>query len=260
MMHKLFTLGRSLVSLSIVMSALIAALLPGAAHPTPVAAQSLTHRNAPRIHPHNRVTHSTSSNWSGYATNGDTYFDVKGSWTQPAVSCSAGQTAYASFWLGIDGYTTVTVEQIGTDADCDNGTPRYYAWYEMYPKFPVSFSNPVRPGDHMHAEVKTNGGGRFVLTIGDSTQGWSHSIIQRLKIAPRGSAEWIAEAPSGATGALPLADFSSVRFTNCTANGLAINSTSNPDAITMAANGVTKAQPSSLSSGGTAFSVTWDHR
>lgn len=258
-MHKLFTLGRCLVPLSLVISALVAALLPGAAHPAPAAAQSLTHSNAPRIHPQNRVTHSTSSNWSGYTTNGNTYFDVKGSWTQPAVSCSAGQTAYSSFWLGIDGYTTVTVEQIGTDADCDNGTPRYYAWYEMYPKFPVSFSSIVRPGDHMHAEVKASGSRRFVLTISDSTRGWSHSIVQQLKIAPLGSAEWIAEAPSSATGALPLADFHMVRFTNCTANGVAISNTTNPDALTMAANGVTKAQPSSLSSGGTAFTVMWDH-
>src|SRR5437879_336113 len=131
-MHKLFTLRRRLVPLSIVTLALIAALLSGAAHPTPVAAQSSTHSNAPRFHLHNRGTHSTSSNWSGYATTGNTYYDVRGSWTQPAVSCSADETAYASFWLGIDGYTTYTVEQIGTDADCVNGTPTYYAWYEMY--------------------------------------------------------------------------------------------------------------------------------
>ncbi|MGZ3674496.1 MAG: G1 family glutamic endopeptidase [Ktedonobacterales bacterium] len=259
-MHRFFTHGRRLVPLPIITLVLIAVLLSGAAHPTRVAAQSSAHRNAPLIHLHNRETHSTSSNWSGYTTTGDTYFDIRGSWTQPAVSCSAGQTAYSSFWLGIDGYTTVTVEQIGTDADCINGTPTYYAWYEMYPKFPVNFSNPVRPGDHMHAEVKASDSRRFVLTIGDTTRGWSRSIIQRLRIAPLGSAEWIAEAPSGATGALPLADFHTVRFTNCTANGHAISSTSNPDALTMADNGVTKAQPSSLSSGGSAFNVTWDHR
>lgn len=258
-MRKLFTLGRTPVPFPIVTSALTVALLFSVAYSIPIAAHSSTHSNAPRIHPRNHGKHSTSSNWSGYATTGATYSDVKGTWTQPAVSCTAGQTAYSSFWLGIDGDTTNTVEQTGTDADCVNGTPTYYAWYEMYPKFPVNFSNAVSPGDHVSAEVKTNGSGQFILTISDTTKGWSHSVTQRLKRARLGSAEWITEAPSGSGGVLPLANFGTVSYADCTADGLAISSNPNPDAITMVANGVTKAQPSSLSSGGTAFSVTWKH-
>lgn len=258
-MHKLFTLGRTLAPLPIVASALIASLLFSPAHSASAAAQSVIHSSTPHIHLHNKGRYSTSSNWSGYATTGATYADVKGSWTQPNVTCAAGQTSYSSFWLGLDGDTTTTVEQTGSEADCANGTPTYYAWYEMYPKFPVNFSNPVRPGDHMNAEVKANGSGQFVLTISDTTRSWSHSVTQRLKRARLGSAEWIAEAPSSSGGTLPLANFGTVSFANCTANGVAISSNPNPDAITMAANGVIKAQPSGLSSSGTAFSVTWKH-
>ena len=56
---------------------------------------------------------STSTNWSGYANTSTTtqFTDVKGTWTQPSATCSSGQTAYSSFWVGIDGDTTNTVEQ-----------------------------------------------------------------------------------------------------------------------------------------------------
>lgn len=138
-------------------------------------------------------TNSTSTNWSGYAATGGRYTSVSSSWTQPAASCSG--TAYSSFWVGLDGDTSNTVEQTGTDADCSGSTPQYYAWYEMYPKYPVNYSNPVRPGDHMSASVTTNGSGSFTLTISDSTQGWSRTTTARLKSAKLASAEVIAEAP-----------------------------------------------------------------
>src|SRR5262245_57953564 len=85
---------------------------------------------------------STSTNWSGYANTSSTtkFTDVKGTWTQPTATCTSRETSYSSFWVGIDGDTTNSVEQTGTDADCSNGTPTYYAWYEMYPKFPVNLS------------------------------------------------------------------------------------------------------------------------
>ena len=35
-------------------------------------------------------------------------------------------------------------------------SPRYFAWYEMFPAFPVNFSNRVRPGDHFSASVTHN--------------------------------------------------------------------------------------------------------
>ncbi|HEU5367975.1 MAG TPA: G1 family glutamic endopeptidase [Ktedonobacterales bacterium] len=211
----------------------------------------------------NRVSHghanSTSTNWSGYATTGGHYTSVSGSWKQPSATCSAGQTAYSSFWVGIDGDTTNTVEQTGTDADCSSGTPTYYAWYEMYPKFPVNLSNPVQPGDTITASVTTNGSGSFTLTIADSTQHWTFTTKQSSKKAKLGSAEWIAEAPSSSGGVLPLANFGTVSFSSCTANGVAISSNPNVDEIVMVTSGGTvKAQPSGLS-GGNSFSVAWKH-
>ena len=262
-MRKIRTLALYLAPIPLVASAVLAMFISGAtpsraaAH-LAAATHTLATHSAPRIHVRDG-RHSTSTNWSGYASTGTTYNDVKGSWTQPTASCSSGQTAYSSFWVGIDGDTTNTVEQTGTDADCSSGTPTYYAWYEMYPKFPVNLSNPVVPGDSMTAEVSASGG-NFTLKISDSTRGWSFTTNQRSHKAARGSAEWIAEAPSSSGGVLPLANFGTVSFSSCTANGAAIGSNPNPDAITMVTSGGTvKAQPSGLGSGGASFSVAWKH-
>jgi hypothetical protein len=204
----------------------------------------------------NLITHSTSTNWSGYAVTGSRFTSVSSSWTEPTATCSA--TAYSSFWVGLDGDTSNSVEQTGTDADCSGKTPEYYAWYEMYPKYPVNFSNTVRPGDHMSASVTTNGSGSFTLTISDSTQGWTKTTTARLKSAKLASAEVIAEAPSSSSGVLPLANFGTVSFSGASANGALLTSTtSNIDPITMSSGSTVKAQPSSISSG--AFSVAWKH-
>jgi hypothetical protein len=209
-----------------------------------------------RFAPNHKISQSTSSNWSGYSAINGTYTSVSGSWKQPTASCTS-QTTYSSFWVGLDGDGSNTVEQTGTSADCSGGSPRYYAWYEMYPKFPVNLGLAVRPGDSMSGSVTTDGRGRFTLHIHNNTTGGDFATTQVLKRARLASAEAIAEAPSGSGGVLPLTNFGTASFSAVTVNGQAIGAF-NPDRIDMVANGVTKATTSSLS-GGTAFSVTWKH-
>src|SRR6266852_9847638 len=99
----------------------------------------------------------TSTNWSGYAVTGasGSVSDAKGSWTVPAIQGTCPSTnQYSSFWVGIDGFSSGTVEQTGTDSDCQNGSPTYYAWYEFYPKPSFIASGiTVHPGDVIKAEV-----------------------------------------------------------------------------------------------------------
>lgn len=250
-----FSLGAGALTILLTLSAFT---MPAAASGGIAQASAAGAHSAPMIHLKDGKN-STSTNWSGYASTGTTYSSVAGSWTQPSASCASGETSYSSFWVGIDGDTTSSVEQTGTDADCSSGTPTYYAWYEMYPKYPVNLSNTVRPGDHLTASVTVSGSGTFTLKISDSTQGWSYSTNQKSTRAKRGSAEWIAEAPSSSGGVLPLTNFGTVSFSNCTANGTAISSNPNVDEIVMeTSSGTVKAQPSSLS-GGNAFSVAWKH-
>jgi hypothetical protein len=235
-------------TIALAVLALVAALLAPAA--------SSARSDSPRYAPNHKISQSTSSNWSGYAAFNGRYTSVSASWKQPTASCTS-QTTYSSFWVGLDGYSSNTVEQTGTSADCSGGVPKYYAWYEMYPKFPVNLSLAVRAGDTMSGSVTTNGSGQFTLTIRDVTTGASFSTVQTSKKARLSSAEAIAEAPSGSGGVLPLTNFGTASFSSVTVNGSAIGSF-NPDRIDMVANGVTKATTSSLS-GGNAFSVTWKH-
>lgn len=208
--------------------------------------------------PNDKISHSTSTNWSGYAVTGNTYTRVAASWTQPSVDCSVTPTGWSSFWVGLDGDNSNTVEQTGTEADCSSGSPAYSAWYEMYPKFPVNFSNPVSPGDHFTGSVTTDGRGSFTLTLVNSTKGWTQTNVARLKHARLSSAEVIAEAPSSSGGVLPLADFGTVGFSAATVNGVTLTgSTSGLDPITMVSGSTVKAKPSNLGNG--SFSVGWLH-
>lgn len=234
-----------------VLSATVLTTSPAAAAPARRSAHD-------RIAPNHRISRSTSSNWSGYAVTGGRYTSVSASWTQPAVNCSVTATGWSSFWVGLDGDTTNTVEQTGTEADCSSGQPVYSAWYEMYPKYPHNYSAPVSAGDSFSAAVTSDGRGSFTLTLTDRTKGWTQTSTQRLKSAKLGSAEVIAEAPSSSGGVLPLADFGTVGFAAATVNGSMLTSaTPGLDPITMASGTTVKARPSSLSNG--AFSVSWQH-
>jgi hypothetical protein len=233
---------------------LLGALVLAVALAVPSAASARPSR--PFFGPNHRISHSTSSNWSGYSAINGRYTSVSASWKQPTASCTS-QTTYSSFWVGLDGDGSSTVEQTGTSADCSGGSPRYYAWYEMYPKFPTNLSLAVRPGDSMSGSVTTDGSGHFTLTIRNATTGASFTTTQTLKHARLASAEAIAEAPSSSGGVLPLTNFGTVGFSAVTVNGQAIGAF-NPDRIDMVSGGVTKATTSALS-GGTSFSVTWKH-
>jgi hypothetical protein len=116
-----------------------------------------------------------SSNWSGYAATGRTFSTVSANWVEPSVTCPGGNQ-YSAFWVGLDGYSSSTVEQTGSSADCNGTSPHYYAWYEMYPAFPVNFSNTVRAGDHFSASVTHSSGSSYTLKISDTTRGWSHTV------------------------------------------------------------------------------------
>lgn len=211
-----------------------------------------------------RVTHGTSTNWSGYALSGaGPYTSVSASWTQPAVNCAISRNGFSAFWTGIDGDTTETVEQTGTEADCSTGRPRYGAWYELFPKGSVAIAEPVAPGDQLTASVTLAGKAlfglisEFSLVLSDSTQGWSRTVTAWIRTPKLGSAEAIAEAPSSVLGVLPLSDFGTVGFNSFSANGSTVTAaTPGLEPLTMITkSGAVKAEPSALSAG--SFSATW---
>lgn len=163
------------------------------------------------------VTPATS-NWAGYAATGSSgaFTSVSADWTQPTAHCGSG-TDYADFWVGLDGYTSDSVEQAGTELDCSSGAASYYAWYELYPNPPVYLSNTIKPGDAVAATVSYAGSNQFTITIADTTRGWSQTATKTETGAARSSAEIITQAAAG-TGTLPTTLFHQVSYTGAMVN------------------------------------------
>lgn len=226
--------------------------------------------HAPRIR--YKDSNYLSTNWGGYAVTGSrgSVSDVKASWIVPAIVGTCPSTnRYSSFWVGIDGFNDNTVEQIGTDSDCQNGSPVYYTWYEFYPH-PSYGIFYVHPGDIISAETKYLGNNKFQVSINDLTTKQSFSTSAKVN-AQRSSAEWITEAPYSG-GILPLADFGTAYYgydnTGVSSTSYAtVKSVTAPigsfgssiQYITMVtSSGTPKATPSVLSTDGSSFSVLWN--
>ncbi len=259
---------RSLRRAAIVGLAALASFLPAAGNASG-STLGLVHGRPAKLL--TSVGHATtaSTNWSGYATyaNGTTFMSVKGRWVQPAASCPTSKVQASSFWVGLDGYTSNSVEQTGTDADCvGTNRPSYYAWYELYPAAPVNLGLKITPGDTISARV-TMSGSSFTFFLKDVSTGQSFSTTKSVSGAALSSAEWVAEAPSSCTvhscKVLPLANFGKVRFTGSYTTGDGHTGTisdpawSNDKVVMVTTGGSVKAQPSNLNSAGTAFSVSW---
>ncbi len=202
-----------------------------------------------------------STNWSGYADTGSGFTEVNGSWTEPSASCGSG-IQLAAFWVGIDGYSSSSVEQDGTLIECYFGGLYQYSWWEMYPANAVQVvGTSVASGDRISASV-VRSGSSYALKVTDSTHpANSFSTNQNCSNCANSSAEWIAEAPSGSGGLYPLAHFSTWTLTSASvAKGSTSGTISTfPDnEITMVNySGQVKAQPGPLNSTGSSFSVTW---
>jgi hypothetical protein len=236
-------------------------------------------------------TATSSTNWAGWADINDTFQTVTSSWTEPTVTCTASSgrggllsgllgggggstiaSTYSSFWVGLDGYSSSSVEQTGTSADCTSSGPNYYSWYEMYPQgetpLPATQYH-VNPGDIMTGTVSFSAGSNaYTLTLADQQGGWKYSTTIGQSGLARSSAEFIAEAPSECNvlycDPLPLSNFGTATFFNSEAadgsgqlkpiSGFGPNDA----AIEMVQNGTVLAQPGALSAGGNGFSVKWD--
>jgi hypothetical protein len=223
------------------------------------ASASAAPAHAAAGHPVHRISHASSLNWAGYDDVGGSYTSVSASWVQPAVSCSSGKTSYSSFWVGLDGDGSNSVEQTGTEADCSHGRASYSSWYEFYPAYPVNYSNLVAPGDSFSASATYTGGSGYTLVLTNNTKGWTHTTTGSAPGALNASAEVIAEAPSSNRGVLPLANFGSMTFSNARVNGSALGSVPTTQPLTMVTtSGTVKCSVSALSAG-TAFTATWHH-
>jgi hypothetical protein len=212
------------------------------------------------------VTAMGSFNWAGYAdtaAKAQTFTKVSGNWTTPSVTCGA-EDQITSNWVGLDGFTSSTVEQLGTFGWCYRGTATYFTWYEMYPAAPVEVGTALKPGDKIAASV-TRTGTSYALKLTDSTTSGSNISVTKmcaLATCKDTSAEWISERPAFSIGVVPQAHYGAFKVTNGsqTANGTAGTIGTGPgvNAITMVdATDAYNLGTVSVLTGGNSFSTTW---
>jgi Peptidase A4 family len=164
------------------------------------------------------VIPATAFNWSGYAdtaTKAQTFTKVSGSWTVPSVTCGA-EDQITSDWVGLDGFNSSTVEQLGTISWCYRGKPVYYTWYEIYPNGAHQQSTALKPGDKVTASV-TRTGTSYAFKLTDSTTSGNNISVTKtcaLATCKDTSAEWISERPSFSTGIAPQAHYNAFKITN----------------------------------------------
>jgi hypothetical protein len=172
------------------------------------------------IHRSGNVTILATNNWAGYADvacGKCALRYVTANFPAPSINCAKvpakSSNHYVSTWIGLDGITDNTVEQLGVDGLCDKGTPVYYVWYEMYPQGPHVFTiSGFGPGDALSGNVYYNSHNRdWQLTLIDLTRDVGFETDQA---CPSGQecrnadAEAITEDPGGAVSAgIYLADF-----------------------------------------------------
>ena len=178
--------------------------------------------------------------------------------------------AASAFWVGLDGYTSTSVEQLGTDSDCDSGTPSLLRLVRDVPQPLGDAAQPVpseagRPDDGsgvgeldghvVHADDEGRDGRLDVL---------DHADRERLRpVLGRGDRRGavLVQRPvlqRGAAGRLRPGRLLGLGGDRRRRDqGIAVGL--HADEITMADNGTTLATPSSLSSDGSSFSVTWNN-
>jgi hypothetical protein len=216
-------------------------------------------------------------NWTGYAAVAHKNVAlryVSASFYVPSLDCanspagSAGP-ASAAQWVGLDGDTSATVEQIGINGYCDNGTPAYYAWYQLYPAGLVTLTTAINAGDAISASVYYDASTReYELTLNDVTSGQSSLTVASCPAkatCENSSAEAITSDPNGGTpDGWNLADYGSESFIGGTVTSrdgvkgsFAASSLWDSDEIVMLDTAkAVMAYPSPLQ-GGAAFSTTW---
>jgi len=219
-----------------------------------------------------------SPNWSGYvavACGMCKLRYVAATWTVPPVDCAdSPSTAWANSWVGLDGLTSGTTEQVGTADVCTNGQPSYFAWYQMYPAQPVVLYGPgrlaydVNAGDLISASVYYNAATRqWQLTLDDRTSGLAVDTSQPCPpglMCADADAEVITEAPNAGAN-LPLADFGTETYgaiAVTSRNGTHGNMESNRlwtvrPVDLIGATGTVLATPDPVRAAGTAFTDIW---
>jgi hypothetical protein len=246
---------------------LLGAALIVTAGQSPASARTATAGQLPAVSPSVAAGSAHSFIWSGYAVVacGSCHLRyVAADWTLPRLDCAnSPDQSWIAWWVGLDGWTTGSIEQAGVFGNCAAGAAYYYLFTEMYPAPSRFVLTAAGPGDRMGAAVYFDrASGLWHLSLTDATVGARVAVVAACP--PRAycynkSAEVVTEAPCCALSGAPLAlaDFGRVTYSgarvtsyNGTRGALAGSSLWRSYALTLVdARGAVESYPGPLASG-----------
>ena len=163
-----------------------------------------------------------ATNWAGYAVlkRHVSYISVTATFFVPFMNCKAfpgTPVSFSAHWVGLDGFSSKTVEQDGFSADCNGTKPEYGAWYEIFPHPEVPVAMKIYPGNSITATVFYDARtGKYEMIVRDNTNGHQFTVWRRCggSSCLRNSAEVISEAPFVNGAQAQLADYQAASFQN----------------------------------------------
>lgn len=164
-----------------------------------------------------------SSNWAGGVLIGSGYTSVTGTFIVPTPKKPSGGSSYttysASAWVGLDGDTCQTsILQTGVDFNVEGSSVSYDAWYEWYPAAAYSFNGfSISAGDSIKvtATATSTSSGSVTITNESTGKTVTHSFSGEGDHLCETNAEWIVEDFEEGGSLVPLANFGTVTFTDC---------------------------------------------
>jgi len=243
---------------------------------TALPAQAHALSSLPGVHAATFATNQ-SNNWSGYSeplNPSGLYKSISATWTVPtATQHTAGQAESSATWVGIGGGCITsdclvgdsTLVQAGTEQDVTaQGTPSYYAWWEIVPVPSIQFSTvKVNPGDQISVSLTQTTPEVWNIAFNDLTDGQSGTATQTIPYpSDYSTAEFIEETPlsvgTSGTGLTNLPNLGTVGFTNAKVNGTGAGLVAADEMQLTDTNGNIIATPSAPNSTGNAFNdCTW---
>ncbi len=179
---------------------------------------------------------------------------VATSFVIPSVTCSASNSS-VSFAVEVSDSSSGKWVRIEFDVDWRAGKAIYRCMYKESGERRAKLSGRVEPADAVSIDLTGSRRG-ISADVEDQTQGWSTGIDGRDRLSPDGGGVVVSERRSP-DAIRPLADFSSIRFTDTKVGFKPISG--QVSRVAIRSGGTVKATATALHRRTGTFSVNWQH-
>jgi len=207
------------------------------------------------------IHYTSNSHWSGYLANSsssNTYNTALGEYTEETLYSSACPTNYLVTWSGLGGWNTNTLGQAGTiESQGTQGINQNQGWTENLPAQTSIVTWPIYAtvGQTFEAYVHYSGG-VYSYYLYNFYTGQAFPVTVDYNVYDGSTADFIVERPALISGLPDLSNFRTMDYTYALANANGVGQYANDNVTMVDSSGHDMAVPSSLISGGVAFTDT----